>query len=220
MRIKEEDMKERREMAISSAFELFCERGIESVKMSQIAKKSGISEATIYRYFGNKEMLVLESFIKSWDVIMGNVDKIVVETPHYALLSGYEQMQIWIEGFRYLYQDSEEFVLFSYEAKLYLLRHGIKLDKFQQEALMRTFRGSCIAALDKGKEDGSIPVKENSEDLFYAIWGTIRGYVVKIVIYSKLYKENNPWESRYRVMKNGILSALRTGWSVPEHEMP
>lgn len=220
MRIKEEDMEQRRKIMICNAFKLFCERGIESVKMSEIAKKSGISEATIYRYFGNKEILVLESFISSWDTIMGNVNKIVEGTPDYDLLSGYEQMQIWIEGFRYLYQDSEDFVLFSYEAKLYLLRHGIKLDRFQQNALMQTFQGSCIAALDKGKEDGSIPVKEDSKDLFYAIWGTIRGYVVKIVIYNKLYKENNPWESRYRVIKAGILSALRTGWSVPENKMP
>lgn len=215
MRLTEEEMQERREKIIQTAFRLFCERGIEGVPLTEIAKKAQVSDNTIYRYFENKENLVLEAFIKLWDNIMSFVERGVEGTANYASLTGYEQIKVWIEGFRQLYLHDEAFILFSYEAKLYLLRHKVKLDRFQQDALMHSIRPPCVAALDKGKADGSIPTKQDSEDLFYAIWGAIRGYIVKIVIYDSLYGEDSPWESRYHVMEKGILSALNSGWNPP-----
>lgn len=205
-------MQQRREKIIRNAFLLFSERGIEGVKLSEIAKKSHVSENTIYRYFGNKESLVQEAFIELWEHIMTSVEKNVENTTNYSELSGFEQICVWIEGFKQLYREDKEFVLFSYEAKLYLLRHHITIDQSQQDLLMHNIHDPCMAALDKGKQDGSIPVKEDSEDLFFAIWGAIRGYIVKIVIYGELYGEDSPWESRYEVVKQGILSALRSGW--------
>lgn len=210
-------MQERREAIIQAAFHLFCARGIDNVPMLEVAQKAQISENTLYRYFSNKEKLVLEAFVKMWDTIMQNVEQIVESVPSYDALTGYGQIRVWIEGFRHLYQADQEFVLFSYEAKLYLLRQHVKLDRFQQDTLMQSFRGPCLAALDKGKLDGSIPARESSEDLFYSIWGAIRGYIVKIVIYGLLYGQDSPWESRYEVMERGILSALSSGWNPPEN---
>lgn len=215
MRITEEKMQERREMMIQTAFRLFCDYGIERVSMSQIAKKAQVGENTLYRYFDTKGKLVLAAFVRLWDTIMYNVESVVEGVPDYDALTGYEQMCIWIGGFQHLYKADREFVLFAYEAKLYLLRQNIKMDKFQQDILTHTVRDSCLKALNKGKEDGSIPVKENSEDLFYAIWGSIRGYIVKIVIYGELYGEDSPWEKRYETMQKGILSALHSGWNAP-----
>lgn len=211
MRITEEERQERREMMIQTAFRLFCNYGIESVSMSEIAKKAQVGENTLYRYFNTKGKLVLAAFVKLWDTIMHNVESVVENVPDYDDLTGYEQMRIWIRGFQHLHKEDKEFVLFSYEAKLYLLRQNIKMDISVQDILMHTVRDSCLKALNKGKEDGSIPVKENSEDLFYAIWG----YIVKIVIYGELYGEDSPWEKRYEMMEKGILSALHSGWNAP-----
>lgn len=209
-------MQERRNAIIHAAFRLFCDYGIGIVSLSRIAKKAKVSENTIYRYFGNKEKLVLEAFIYLWDTIMQNVDRIVESVPNYAALSGYGQIEVWLEGFRHLYKADKEFVLFSYEATLYLLRQDIKLNKFQQDTLLKSFGSRCLAALEKGRSDGSIPIKESCEDVFYAIWGSIQGYVAKIVIYGHLYGGENPWEGCYEVMVSGILSALRSGWNALE----
>lgn len=216
MRLTEEEMQVRRETMIQTAFRLFCDRGIEHVSLSEIARKAHVGENTVYRYFTNKETLVVEAFFKLWDAIIQEVERNVADTPRYDDLTGYHQVRIWIESFRFLYQTHREFVLFSYEAKLYLLRQQVKLSRLHQDTLMRTFRGPCLAALEKGKADGSIPAEENSEDLFYAIFGALRGYIVKIVIYGSLYGEDSPWESRYRIVERGILSALRSGWNLPE----
>lgn len=213
MKITEEEMMERRKNMICTAFHLFCKRGIDNVTLMEIAKNAGYGESTIYRYFDNKTTLILEAFIKLWDLIMSDLGKNVESADHYEDLTGYEQIKVWIESFRELYQNDSDFVLFSYEAKLYLLRHNIKLDEIQQDTMMHAIKRPCLQALQKGIRDGTIPIKyEMAEDIFYAIWGSIRGYIVKIVIYDSLYGAGSPWESRYKVMEKGILSALRRGW--------
>lgn len=213
MRLTAEAMLARRETIIQTAFRMFCDRGIENTALSEIAASAKVGENTLYRYFSNKETLVLEAFTRFWDTIMGEVERSAENTPNYSTMKGLEQVQIWIKSFRLLYEFYADFVIFSYEAKLYLLRHNVRVGRLHQDALMQSFRKPCLAALDKGKADGSISAEESSEDLFYAIWGTIRGYIVKIVIYKSLYGEDSPWESRYVVVERGILSALRSGWS-------
>lgn len=212
MRLTEQEMQARRESMIQAAFQLFCDRGIERVSLAEIARKAQVGENTIYRYFENKDKLVLEAFVKLWDTIMRNVGRLVEDIPDYGAMTGLAQMRAWIDTFRQLFTVDRAFVLFSYEAKLYLLRQKIKLDSSQQDMLMHAFRGPCLAALNKGKADGSIPVQESSENLFYAIWGSVRGYIVKIVIDSELCGADSPWEKRYEVMVSGIISALSVGW--------
>lgn len=196
-----------------TAFHLFCQRGIEDVPLVEVARTAHVGETTIYRYFENKANLVLEAFIKLWDAIMGRLKQEVEETKDYPLLTGLQQMQVWLEAFRQLYLKNSDFVLFSYEAKLYLLRHGVRLNKSQQDVLMHAIKLPCLSALEKGMEDGTIPVNRDSEDIFYAVWGTVRGFIVKIVIYGHLCGGDSPWENRYQTMVDGILSALASGWA-------
>lgn len=220
MRLTTQEMRDRRDCMIHHAFRLFCENGIEAVKMTDIAHTAKFGEKTLYRYFGSKEKLVLEAFIQLWENIMHTVELSVQNTENYPLLTGLEQVSVWVDGFRNLYTTDKDFVLFSYEAKLYLLRHNVRLSKTDQDMMMHSIRGPCLEALRKGKADGSIPAKADCEDLFYAIWGAIRGYVVKIVIYEGLYGAESPWEARYNIVKNGILCALHNGWQVPEEFLP
>lgn len=211
MRISEGEMQVRRKRFIKVAFKLFCKHGIAQVSMEQIAKAAKIGENTIYRYFDNKETLVQEAFFRLWDAIMQKVERGAEGVADYDTLTGYEQVCVWIETFRRLYEENRDFIVFSYEAKLYLLRRNIKLDGVQQDVLMHSFREPCIAALEKGKADGSIAATADSEDMFYALWGSIRGYIVKIVIYGQLFGEESPWESRYDVLERGVLCSLHYG---------
>lgn len=128
-------------------------------------------------------------------------------------MSGYEQIRFWVDCLRALDKKHDDFILFSYEAKLYFLRRNIKLNREQQDGMLRAIRAPCIAALEKGKADGSITAKNDSEDLFYSIWGAICGYIVKIVIYGALYGADSPWESRYSTLKNGIMRSLCSDWA-------
>jgi AcrR family transcriptional regulator len=45
---------------LAAALELFCERGIDTTSMDAIAAKSGVSKATIYKHWADKEALCLD----------------------------------------------------------------------------------------------------------------------------------------------------------------
>lgn len=210
MRLTEKEMQQRREMIIMTAFRLFCSEGIEHVTIARIARESKVGETTVYRYFANKTELVLQTFLRVWDMIMTQVERTVESVAEYSDMSGYRQIETWLRAFQVLYSpSSEDFVLFSYEAKLYLVRQKVKLDLYCQDLLMHAVKGPCIAAFEKGKLDGSISSQLTGEDFFYTAWGAVRGYIVKIVIYGKLYGEDSPWKSRYLILTQSILELLQ-----------
>lgn len=213
MKISEQEFTQRKGRIIEEAFHLFCSQGIEKVSMADIARQAGVSESSLYRYFGSKPNLVYNTLGILWRKIGNRISDSVDNTAGYNGMTGLEQIAVQMESCRQLYETNADYVLFSYETKLYLLRNGHHLSAAEYDALMLEIREHFIASLEKGRADGSIPSDKDPLDLFYAVWGTLRGYIVKIVIYSALCREESPWESRYRTMESGILSALAAGWS-------
>ena len=50
-------LKSRKERILESALHIFAEKGFQNTTISEISKNAGVSEATIYEYFGTKEEL-------------------------------------------------------------------------------------------------------------------------------------------------------------------
>lgn len=61
----------------NAAWELFSQFGVEKVSMSDIARKAGVSPATIYNNFGGKDVLVQEFITTMVDHLMGEAEAIV-----------------------------------------------------------------------------------------------------------------------------------------------
>jgi AcrR family transcriptional regulator len=53
---------------VETAIELLAERGVEATSMDAIAEKSGVSKATIYKHWTNKEALLLEAIAEVNDL--------------------------------------------------------------------------------------------------------------------------------------------------------
>ncbi len=59
---KEREREVRRQMIMDSARDIILEHGVESVRMSEVAKECELSKATLYLYFKNKESLLESIF--------------------------------------------------------------------------------------------------------------------------------------------------------------
>jgi len=57
-------MTEKQQQILSSAQKLFALKGVAAVSTARIAKEAGVSEALIFRHFGNKQQLV-EAVVKA-----------------------------------------------------------------------------------------------------------------------------------------------------------
>jgi AcrR family transcriptional regulator len=63
--LRERKKQQTREVIAAAAFDLFAERGFDSVRVAEVARRADVSEATVFNYFPTKEDLIysrLEAF--------------------------------------------------------------------------------------------------------------------------------------------------------------
>jgi AcrR family transcriptional regulator len=51
---------------LTAAIELMLERGLRAMSMDDVAERAGVSKATIYRWWGSKELLALDALATAW----------------------------------------------------------------------------------------------------------------------------------------------------------
>ena len=61
MKLSAEQMAERRQIMLQTAFRLFAERNIDSVSMEDVAAETDYGIRSFYRYFKDKDTLVIET---------------------------------------------------------------------------------------------------------------------------------------------------------------
>ena len=61
------EMAERRRNMLDTGFRIFAERGIEPVRMQDVARECGLGIATLYRYFNTKLAFVIAIGTKKWE---------------------------------------------------------------------------------------------------------------------------------------------------------
>jgi AcrR family transcriptional regulator len=66
--------KQKKELILESALELFAENGFHATSMSQIAKKAGISKGLAYNYFKSKQEILNDIIREGFDTIYSNLD--------------------------------------------------------------------------------------------------------------------------------------------------
>lgn len=207
IKITESEQRQRKSRIIHTAFRLFRERGVDGVSMREIARASEVSEKSLYRYFDTKADLLLEAVTVLWTEIVAELLRFIDED--YRHKTGWEQVGVLLDGFRWLYQEHLDYVLFSYDYKHFLIRHDLKLsvDAFSDE--LAPMHEAFVQALSKGMADGTVRPCGTPEDVYWSVWGLMRGYVAKIAIYDQMYAGLNPWRGRFELARNLILQGLR-----------
>jgi AcrR family transcriptional regulator len=61
-----------------AAWELFSQFGVDKVSMTDVARKAGVSQATIYNNFGSKEALAREFVTTAVDQLVNRVQEILI----------------------------------------------------------------------------------------------------------------------------------------------
>lgn len=62
-----------RRAILAAADDLLLRQGLDAVSMDAVAERAGVSKATIYRWWGSKELLALEALLLSWEHLLARV---------------------------------------------------------------------------------------------------------------------------------------------------
>ena len=151
-----------RQRIIESAFGVFAEKAIDSVKMSEIADVAGVGAATVYRYFSNKSDLVLA--VVSW--VWG---KQISQTVHIDSdsLTARQVFELYLETFLNLYRTRKDLLRFNQFFNVYV--SGANLPKEST----RTYTSTVDTLAErfgviyrKAQKDGTLRTDVSEKEMF------------------------------------------------------
>ena len=80
---------EKRNAIVKAARELFAEKGVAAVSVTDIAAKASVSRVTLFKYFGDKETLAKEAMFSWIELLMTEYETILSsDTPFHQKLLG------------------------------------------------------------------------------------------------------------------------------------
>src|SRR5947209_2572851 len=79
--LKEKQRREREELIIQAAEEVFQEKGYYEASMDEIAARVGVAKGTIYTHFPAKEELVLAIFKRNLQTFLQGIDAVIESEP-------------------------------------------------------------------------------------------------------------------------------------------
>src|SRR5436309_7797740 len=79
--LKEKQRKEREELILQAAEEVFQEKGYYETSMDEIAARVGIAKGTIYTHFPGKEELVVAIFRRDMQKFLDGIDGVIENEP-------------------------------------------------------------------------------------------------------------------------------------------
>ena len=128
----QEKLKSKRfDKAVEVSAQLFIERGIDNVKMTDIAEESDIGVATLYRYFGTKTGMTIAAMTYMWNELKKMFSG-VFESEVFLRQSGLKQLTDLMRMFLVLYEAHPGFMKLLSEFDLIIIRDKVPKEELKE----------------------------------------------------------------------------------------
>lgn len=158
-----------KEKIIESASQLFADHGIHNVTLVQIAKKSEIGVATVYRYYSNKKNIINECANYIWNKI-ANLTQGNISSLEFLNLTGIEKIESLLTMFLGLYNDDRQYLKFISEFDAYIAQDILSLEeekRYNENFLI--FHQIGLEFFKEGIEDNTIKSNIDFDSFYYSI---------------------------------------------------
>jgi len=150
----------KRDYIIDSAKKLFLAKSIGEITIKDISAVSGIGEATIYRYFTNKENLVTAVSLS----LQQDILKVQFDDPN---SSGLENIQNFFNLFRNIFVEHREYVKFIAEFDIVYLNTIENKENKQYSLSLDAFYDLFIKFYNQGLKDQSVKEVKDIKLFYY-----------------------------------------------------
>lgn len=153
---------------LAAAFELFSVKGIDTIAMTDIAKKAEIGVASLYRYYSTKDEIAIRTVIWAWNKQKERIIPLLYDD-NYENLKGIDQIHKIQNMFINLYETQSDFLRFIYFFDSFAVRTEIEKKRLADyEKVIGSVQEIIAKAINKGLEDGSVNSKyKNCGDILY-----------------------------------------------------
>ena len=146
----------REEGIVYVAAELFLQNGIEAVKMTDVAERAEVGVASLYRYFGGKETLVIRAGALLWRDLR-TLFRGVYEAEDYLACPGIERVARLLGVYRTLFREQPAFIRFIADFDGFVIRARPAREELREyEESVLDFYPVFLSAYEAGVRDGSV----------------------------------------------------------------
>ena len=193
-----------RSLIISNAKELFLLKSINEVTIYDIAKKAGIGEATVYRYFKNKLNLVIETAVEMSKDVYEDYFKFSENE------KGYDIIYKFYNSFYLIFKYHMEFFSFINEFDSFLVSSD-SYDSIDYETSILQFKNVYDKAYEKGIYDGTIKAQEDPDTFYYATTHSLLSLCKKLAVRKDILENDKlvSKEEELKMMVNIILNQIK-----------
>lgn len=170
----------RSEKIMNAALDLFCEKGIQETSIDEIAVKAGVGSATVYRYYETKAELAIQSGVAYWKRIADTYLNVYTQKD-YQELTGLEQLKRIMGGLAEIFEHEAGFLKYLQEFDVFVRKYGIEIERLKEyEECIMSLKPGVIAALEKGKKDGTLSFEWSPEEVCYSLAHSVFGLMKKL----------------------------------------
>ena len=154
---------------VHTACHLFMERGIEPVKMTDLALSADVGVASLYRYFGTKREVVIQAGIHLWHKVAQLLDG-VFTSEVYLSKTGLAQCEDLLKVFLAAYTGHAPYVKFLRDFDLFMEREQVpQAELAAYEASILDLQTPARAAYRKGLADGTLRGDFDFETYYFTV---------------------------------------------------
>lgn len=177
---------EKKKKVLRAAFDLMnTDTGIENLTIDAVAKKANVGKTSIFKYFGSKEKLIHEVFIRSMDEMEEKAKKIVEKNASFEeTLIAMSQNKI-----DYLEKINKQFYL---DLMSYYTKKEDSGFTRMMEAYTKQSLGIMLDLFHRGRKEGKVDLKYSDEFLMLYFQAMIEG-ISNPQIYEKILPYTAEW---------------------------
>ncbi len=171
---------ERKEKVINAAFQCFCNKGIEATSINEIAKEAQIGVASVYRYFENKETIVLQCGKQFWQMAKDNL-LALSESEQMRDKTALEKVRVFLDYAIEIYLKHRQYFCYLHDMDNFIISHRVEdTGMLEYEENISAIAQVCIATVEEGKQDGSITYDAQAEEIYRTVNSILIGVMEKM----------------------------------------
>ena len=179
----------RKQKIVEKAYELFSSRTIDSVSLQDIADETGVGISMLYRYFENKQTLVVEAATWKWRVFHEENAKRRPD-PFFEEMTAAEIFDFYLDSFLVLYRDHRDLLRFNQFFNVYVQSEGIdKATLRPDQEVILGFKEAFHITYQKAETDHTLRTDISEEKMFsttlHLMLAVVTRYAVGLVYIPK-----------------------------------
>lgn len=201
----EADKAKRRLLAMESGFRLFSEKGIDSVKMSDIVADCGVSRQSLYRYFSTKTDLVIAIGTWKWREYISQY-KAEVSFEESAQMTAAQHMRSYLDSFIDLFRHHRDILRYNYYFNSFLANVQAMPEQIQSYTdVVDDLKKSFHSLYEKGEKDGTLRTDLSESVMFSSSFHIMLAAVTRYAMGLAYVPEDDDLEKELILLEEALL---------------